>query len=125
MGMARNNSSLYEIALAACDKAIEIDSVHAEAWRIKGKIFYHLGKTNNSIYYERSLESYDIAISINPRSESAWYGKGETLNSLQRPIEAAICRAIGRETELRYGTKGNIYSIPANLFISFIWIWAI
>jgi superkiller protein 3 len=63
----------YDEAIAAYNKAIEINPQYSYAWADKGKALVKLGKS------EKAITAYDKALEINPRNLIALEGK-ETLS---------------------------------------------
>lgn len=72
----------FEEALAAFNKALEIDSGDANAWFGRGNTLRSLRR------YEESVTSYDKAIDILPKYAAAWGNRGHVLNELGRYQEA-------------------------------------
>jgi tetratricopeptide (TPR) repeat protein len=62
--------NLYDEALKAVNKALEIDPKYVVALVNKGAL---MGKRGNN---EEALVEYNIALEINPKYISAWYNKG-------------------------------------------------
>jgi serine/threonine protein kinase len=106
----------YEEAIAAFDRALEIQPNFAEAWTNRG---FALGKTQRFLekfascaqatrvqpdfaeawncrglarfdlqQYESALEEYDRAIAVEPKFPLAWFNKGQVLVQLGRNEEA-------------------------------------
>ncbi|MBW4680779.1 MAG: serine protease [Microcoleus vaginatus WJT46-NPBG5] len=73
---------LNEDAVAAYDKAIQINSRFAEAWYERGQALF------NSQRYEDAVASYDKAIQIKSDFADAWFGRGFALNHLKRYNDA-------------------------------------
>ena len=61
-GIALRDLGRFEEALAACDRAIEIDPRHAVAHTNRGNALRDLGR------FEEALAAYDRAIEIDPRN---------------------------------------------------------
>lgn len=74
----------YEEALAAYNKAIELDSNYPDAWNGKGNTLRKLQ------LYEEALTAFKKAIELNPNNLKAWLGMGSTLGELRRNIESLI-----------------------------------
>ena len=75
-------SEKHEEALAAYDKAIELDPDYANAWDSRGVSLDNLEK------YEKAISSYDKAIKLDPDYANAWYNRGNSLDDLKRYEEA-------------------------------------
>ena len=69
-------------ALAAFEKAIEINPQYSSAWYNKGVM---LGKLDRP---EEALTAYEKGIEINHQDSEAWYGKGFMLRKLNRTEQA-------------------------------------
>ncbi len=72
----------YEGALAAYDKALQLQPNDSKTLNNKGKVFYQIGR------YQEALDVYEQAIKIAPDDASAWHGKGLALISLERTQES-------------------------------------
>jgi tetratricopeptide (TPR) repeat protein len=79
--IARYKEQIDE-ALAAYDKAIEINPQNSEAWYNKGNALDRLKK------YNEAIMAYDKAIEINPKDEAVWYFKGDALRDVGKYNEA-------------------------------------
>ena len=112
-------------ALQASEKAIEIDSKLAIAWRNKGNALDDLAKYDEAIQsynkassinqtysvsmidkgnshynageYVAAIRYYDEAIKQDPKDEYAWYNKADALRMLHRNSEAEAAYAKARE----------------------------
>jgi len=107
------NIKHYDEALAACEKAIQLDPDYGIAYYIEGSILYryqealavceqaihldpnnanaHIGKGNvlyNLKRYEEALIAYEQAIGLDPNNAIAYNGKGTALRELNRDQEA-------------------------------------
>ena len=74
--------SRYDDAIAAYDKAIQLDPDLYEAW---------FGKASSLMvqqHYDDALDAYHRALELNPESVEAWFGRGTVLRKLQRLKEA-------------------------------------
>jgi superkiller protein 3 len=69
-------SGKYEEAIECFDKAIGLNSNHADAWFDKGYCLNNLGR------YEEAIELFNKAIEIDPRFAPAWGGEGHAFFSL-------------------------------------------
>jgi tetratricopeptide (TPR) repeat protein len=84
-------------AMESYNKVHEIDVTNAEAWNLKGLIFY---RQKN---YDKALECVEKAIDSNPTDGMSWYNKGcyhsilnhipESIESLKRSIEIDVKNA--------------------------------
>ncbi len=72
----------YKEAIAAYDKALQIQPEYSVAWNGEGKTLYELKQ------YKEALDAYDKAIQIQPQYLEAWLGRGYVLDELQRYQEA-------------------------------------
>ncbi|NES18553.1 MAG: tetratricopeptide repeat protein [Symploca sp. SIO3E6] len=73
---------LYEEAIVAYDKALEIKPDYADAWYGRGFALHEIGK------YQNAIASYDKAIEIKPDKYEAWSSRGTTLYELGKYQEA-------------------------------------
>jgi len=95
-----------EEALAAYERAIQLDSHLAEAYEGKGNALYYCDR------YEEALAAYEQAIQLNSHLAKAYDGKAWTLWHLKRYDDAL--KAYDRAIELDPGTastyhgKGNV-----------------
>lgn len=72
----------YPEAIAACQKALQLQPNFYEAW-------FALGCLYNLVQcYPEALAAYDKAIEINPQKYETWYNRGNTLGRLHRYQEA-------------------------------------
>ncbi len=69
-----NRLKRYDEALECLDKAIEIDSNYAIAWRIRGEVLDDLKR------YDEALVSYDRAIELDANYQWAWADRGGVLS---------------------------------------------
>jgi len=81
-GKALYFETRYEDAIAAHDKALQIDPENARAWFSKGAALAKLQR------YEETIATYEQATQINPEFSEAWFGQGTILTKLQRYKEA-------------------------------------
>ncbi len=90
-------------ALAAYERAIEIDPKDAASWSNKGNAPNDLGR------HAEALTAYERAIAIDPTFAVAWNNKGYALNDLGRHAEAltACDRAIEINPENAYAWEGR------------------
>jgi tetratricopeptide (TPR) repeat protein len=64
---------IYEEAIQAYDKALEINPQNSWTWMHKGYTLYGMER------YEEAGQAFDKAIELNPGNYDAWYSKGNTL----------------------------------------------
>ncbi len=74
----------FEEALAAFDKAIDLNPQYAEAWNNKGRVLATLSRLNEA------NEAFDKSIKINPNYAEAWYNKGRVLAELNKYGDSLI-----------------------------------
>jgi tetratricopeptide (TPR) repeat protein len=113
--IAYDKASLYDKALFACEKAVQLDPAYAQPHRTKGDLLYRRGR------YKDALKAYEHAIKLNPKYAGPHEGRGKVLShygdyekalvAYQRAIEidstyAAAIRGrdkvlqkLGRETD--------------------------
>jgi tetratricopeptide (TPR) repeat protein len=82
----------FEDAIAAYDRAIEIDPDYVTAWKNKGNVLYSLGK------YNESLEALNKALELVPDYGLAWYSKGLTLYEMGRYGESVAAYEMALKT---------------------------
>jgi predicted double-glycine peptidase len=75
-GNASRKMGKYNDAIAAYDRAIELNPKLAEAWYGKGEALFDLEK------YCESINAYDIASYLKPEWALPLYGKGKSLDQL-------------------------------------------
>lgn len=78
-----SESRKYEQAIAAYDRAIQIQPNYYELWLKRGDAQVEMEQ------YQVALASYERAIKIQPEAEEGWYKKGRVL-SLMEQYEAAL-----------------------------------
>jgi tetratricopeptide (TPR) repeat protein len=105
-GMALEQLGLYERAMAAYDRAIELNPTHAIA------LVHHCGVLNQLQNYEAALESCDRAFAVNPGLETwnAAYGlnqRSAALIGLGKYDEALAAANQAIEIEPRYAPAWN------------------
>ena len=67
----------YEAALAAYDRALDLDPTNADAWTNKGGMLRSLGRDDEAVVaYARALE-------LDPTNATNWYRKGIVLWNLR------------------------------------------
>jgi tetratricopeptide (TPR) repeat protein len=74
----------YERAIAACDKAIQLDQSSMRAYQIYVKKSQALNKLHR---YQEALDSANLAIEIDPKKEEAYLAKVDPLFVLGREEE--------------------------------------
>jgi tetratricopeptide (TPR) repeat protein len=82
-GMDFYNQAMFEDALLAYDKVIEINPQNSEAWNNKGTALGMLGK------YDEALLAFEKAVTINSSYAEAWYNMG-VIYDLQEKYYPAI-----------------------------------
>jgi len=78
-------------AIAAVDKAIQLDSKNFQAWEEMALVYHVLGK------YNESLTAYEKLTEIKPENALVWKGKGDALKALDRQSEADAAYAKAKE----------------------------
>jgi len=73
---------MNEEALAAFEKAIELNPQYYKAWYNKGVMLVNLNR------YEHALAAFEKAIELNPQYSEAWNNKGGMLGQLNWPKDA-------------------------------------
>jgi len=91
MGDDHFEHARYTEALAACDRALQLDPAYAPAYALKANLLAQIGQ------YEQSLGLFDQAIRLNPTDAGSYACKGlaqsklgrykEALNSYDRAIQ--------------------------------------
>ena len=76
------NLGQHKEAIAAYEKALEIDPKFHLAWNNLGNALNDLGRNSEAI------AAYETALEIDPKYDDAWYGLGASLNDLGRNSEA-------------------------------------
>jgi tetratricopeptide (TPR) repeat protein len=87
----------YDLAIADCNKAIELDSRLAIAYNNRAKAYYYKGQN------DLAIRDYNKAIELDPELTVAYYMKGIVLTSLERKPEAIECF----NKFLQYAAPGN------------------
>ncbi|MHB8601797.1 MAG: tetratricopeptide repeat protein [Nitrosotalea sp.] len=97
LGYTRFHMGDLASAMESYNKVHEIDVTNAEAWNLKGLIFY---RQKN---YEKALDSVEKAIDSNPTDGMSWYNKAcyhallnhipESIEALKRSIEVDVKNA--------------------------------
>jgi tetratricopeptide (TPR) repeat protein len=80
-------------AVGCYDRAIRLQTDHADAWYGRGNA---LGRLHRHV---EALHSYDRAIAANPDDAEIWYARGQALHALGRRTDAidSFDRAIARD----------------------------
>ncbi|TAG90542.1 MAG: tetratricopeptide repeat protein [Oscillatoriales cyanobacterium] len=81
-GVDRYHSGDLGGAIAAYEKALEIDPKFHIVWKGLGNALKELGR------YTEAIAAYEKALEIDPKYHGAWYGLGNALNDLGRNTEA-------------------------------------
>jgi tetratricopeptide (TPR) repeat protein len=96
----------YQEAIAAFDKAIELDPKHSTPYNNKGSVLNKLGK------YEEAIAAYDKAIELDPKNAFAYNNKGVVLGNADKYVEAFALfdKAIELDPKyaMAYTNKGNV-----------------
>jgi len=97
LGYARFHMNDFAGAMESYNKVHEIDVTNAEAWNLKGLIYYQQKN------YDKALDSVEKAIDSNPTDGMSWYNKAcyhsllnhipESIESLKRSIEIDVKNA--------------------------------
>ena len=90
-GLALHDQGNLDDAIAAYDKAINIDPNLAQAWSNKGATLHLQGK------YDEAIQALDKAIQIDPQVAQAWYNKGIALEALGKTSESEATFAKAKE----------------------------
>jgi len=75
-GQELYNLTQYEQALAAFDKAIELDPDLVDAWYWKGRTLHNLEQ------YDKALQAYANARRLAPKDPKIWKSRGDAMSSL-------------------------------------------
>ncbi len=81
-GEAHEDAGRYREALAAYDRALQLDPNDADAHNGRGNVLKKLQR------YEEALEAYDQAIQLDPHDAGFYSNKSMALNALKRYEEA-------------------------------------
>ena len=97
LGYARFHMNDFAGAMESYNKVHEIDVTNAEAWNLKGLIYYQQKN------YDKALDSVEKAIDSNPTDGMSWYNKAcyhsllnhipESIEALKRSIEIDVKNA--------------------------------
>jgi tetratricopeptide (TPR) repeat protein len=74
----------YESAIEDCNRAIELDPNHPNAYNVRGVVYYKRGD------YKSAIEDYTKAIDLNPDYAETCYNRGEARLHLEEWEEARI-----------------------------------
>ena len=106
LGAAAYFAGLKAEALAACDRALEINPQYAQAHYNRGVVLDDLGRT------AEALAAYDRALEINPQDAQAHYNRGVALSALGRKAEALAAYDRALEINPQYAqahyNRGNV-----------------
>jgi tetratricopeptide (TPR) repeat protein len=107
-----------EEALAACDRALEIDPSDPTTWTNRG---VHLGNLGR---YEEALSSHDRAIELNPDYSLALANRAFALSGLERYEEAMqSCQsALDKDGEWGEGAIAGKAVAWNNLGVAYYWL---
>ena len=75
-GYAAGTSGNYTDALAAFNKAIELNPQYANAYLNRGNVYCSFGK------YNQAIKDYNKAIELNPKDAEAYYNRGVVYSKL-------------------------------------------
>lgn len=92
-GLALDNQGKHDEAIAAYDKAIQLDPNYALIWINKGVALYNQGK------YDKAVQALDKVIELDPYNAFAWRLKGNVLKPLGKTSEADTAFAKAKELE--------------------------
>lgn len=99
--------SRYEDAIAAYDRAIQLNDDLYEAWFGRGSTLVILQ------HYEEAIAAYQSALGIRPDSYEAWLGQAAVLRKLEQPQDAiaAYDQALSLKPDdpLLWFSRGNVY----------------
>lgn len=95
-GMDLTDVGMYEEALEAYDRALELNPNDAIAWNNKGLTLASMERD------EVAVECYDKAIENDPNYADAWFNKAMTLEDLGRSGEAEECFVKAEELDPMY-----------------------
>lgn len=93
-----------EEGLAACDRALEIDSEDATLWTNRGTLLASLGR------YEEALDSDERALALEPNYSLALYNRCLTLNRLERYEEALDSCQRALAGNGRWGDASDVFA---------------
>jgi tetratricopeptide (TPR) repeat protein/CHAT domain-containing protein len=101
-GVDRYDVGDLEGAIAAYEKALEIDPKYYDAWNNLGNALKDLGR------YSEAKAAFEKALEINPKFDYAWNGLGNALNNLNRYSEAkaAFEKALEIDPKFDYAWNG-------------------
>ncbi|MEG4578783.1 tetratricopeptide repeat protein [Microcoleus sp. MON1_C5] len=88
-------------AIAAFEKALEIDPNYHLAWTMLGAILNHVGR------YSEAIAAYETALEIYPKFHLAWFGLGFALKKLGRYSEAIAAYEKALEIAPQYHIAWN------------------
>jgi Tfp pilus assembly protein PilF len=91
----------YEQAIAAYEKALEIDPKYHIAWYGLGNALRDLG------CYSEAIAAYEKALEIDPKFHIAWYGLGNALIDLGRNTEAIAAYEKALEIDPKFHEAWN------------------
>ena len=101
LGCELVNLGQHEEAIAAYNKALEIDPKYHFAWN-------NLGLTLNKLgHYREAIAVYNKALEIDPKDHFAWHNLGNSLNDLGRNSEAITAFETALEIDRKYHFAWN------------------
>jgi len=80
IGNERAKEGKNDDALAAYDKALELDPKHVGTWNNKGVVLARLKR------FEEAISCYDKAIELNSEYSNAWYSKANALRNFAQSL---------------------------------------
>ncbi len=88
-------------AIAAFEKALEIDPKYHSAWNGLGNTLRDVGR------YSEAIVAFEKALEIDPKFEDAWNGLGNALSDLSRNSEAIAAYKQALEIDPQYHNAWN------------------
>lgn len=103
------NQGNYEGAIQAFDRAIEMDSQHAEsAWYNEGNAFYKMDELDEAI------AAYSKAVELEPLYADAWYNMGLALTQMGKYDEAVQAYNSAIMIDPQYAEDANFWYEKGN-----------
>jgi tetratricopeptide (TPR) repeat protein len=94
LGLDLYDQKIYDLALIAYDKALELNDTDPNIWKNKGDAINRQGN------YDEAIMNYDEAIRLEPNYAGAWYEKGNALKSIGHDKESEAAMAKANEIEV-------------------------